>query len=91
MYTIITPKKFLKNANRFFKKHPEPRPRFARVVEKLKNDPFEPTLGLHPPSGRLKDLHAVSITGSCRTTLTIKIVEGEILLLDIGSHDEVYR
>ena len=91
MYTILTPKKFLKNANRFFKKHPELRPRFARLVEKLKNDPFEPALGLHPLSGRLKDLHAVSLTYSYRITLTLKIIEGEILLLDIGSHDEVYR
>ena len=90
MYTIITPKKFLKNANKFFKKH-ELGARVAHVVEKLKNDPLDPLLDLHSLSGKLKDLHAVSLTYSYRIILTIKIVEGEIILLDLGCHDEVYR
>ena len=33
---------------------------------------------------------AVSLTYSYRITLTLQITEHEILLLDIGSHDEVY-
>ena len=36
-------------------------------------------------------IHAVSITYSYRITLTLKITEKGIILLDIGSHDEVYR
>ena len=35
-------------------------------------------------------MQAVSLTYSYRTTLTLQITEHEILLLDIGSHDEVY-
>ena len=33
----------------------------------------------------------MSITHSYRITLTVMITGKEIILLDIGSHDEVYR
>jgi hypothetical protein len=33
----------------------------------------------------------VRLTYSYRVTLTLLITEQEIVLLDIGSHDEVYR
>jgi mRNA-degrading endonuclease RelE of RelBE toxin-antitoxin system len=33
----------------------------------------------------------VSLTHSYRITLTVMVTEHEIILLDIGSHDEVYR
>lgn len=35
--------------------------------------------------------HAVRLTDSYRITLTAMITENEIILLDIGSHDAVYR
>jgi hypothetical protein len=35
--------------------------------------------------------HAVSLTCSYRITHTLLITEEEIVLLDIGSHDEVCR
>ncbi|MDO9385921.1 MAG: hypothetical protein Q7T65_04365 [Thiobacillus sp.] len=56
----------------------------------LRADPFEPSLRLHPLTGKLQGMQAVSLTYSYRITLTLKITEHEILLLDIGSHDEVY-
>jgi mRNA-degrading endonuclease YafQ of YafQ-DinJ toxin-antitoxin module len=39
----------------------------------------------------LKGLHAVSVTHSHRIVLTLKVTDQEIILLDIGTHDEVYR
>ena len=39
----------------------------------------------------MKDVQAVSITHSYRITLTVMVTDKEIILLDIGSHDEVYR
>ena len=44
-----------------------------------------------PLKGRLEGCHAVRLTYSYRVTLTFAIREKEIVLLDIGSHDEVYR
>jgi addiction module RelE/StbE family toxin len=91
MFTITTPRQFLRQARKFFKKHPDLKPRFAEVLVDLQKDPFQPHLDLHPLSGKLADCYAVRLTYSYRITLTIFITENEIVLLDIGSHDEVYR
>ena len=91
MFTITTPQQFLRQARKFFKKHPDLKPRFAKVLADLQRDPFQPHLDLHPLTGNLFGCHAVSLTYSYRITLTLLITEQEIVLLDIGSHDEVYR
>jgi len=91
MYAIVTPLQFLRQARKFFKKHPDLRPRFAEVLCDLQNDPFQPYLELHALSGKLAGCYAVSLTYSYRITLTLMVSEKEIILLDIGSHDEVYR
>ena len=90
MYTITTPHQFLRQARKFFKKHPDLKPRFTEVVAQLQNDPFQPGLRLHPLAGKLAGCHAVSLTYSYRITLTLLLTDKEIILLDIGSHDEVY-
>jgi addiction module RelE/StbE family toxin len=91
MYAIVTPLQFLRQARKFFKKHPDLRPRFADVLGDLQKDPYQPHLELHPLSGKLAGCYAVSLTYSYRITLTLMVSEKEIILLDIGSHDEVYR
>jgi hypothetical protein len=40
---------------------------------------------------KLQDCYAVSLTYSYRTILTLMVIEKEIILLDIGSPDEVYK
>ena len=91
MYAIVTPQQFLRQARKFFKKHPELKSRFAKVLGDLQRDPFQPHLELHPLSGKLEGCHAVSLTHSYRVTLTLLVTDKEIILLDVGSHDEVYR
>ena len=91
MYTIVTPEQFLRQARKFFRKHPDLKEKFAKLIEELQVDPFQPKLALHPLSGKLTGFHAVSLTYSYRITLTLMMTEKEIILLDIGSHDEVYR
>ncbi|WP_305046929.1 type II toxin-antitoxin system RelE/ParE family toxin [Geoalkalibacter sp.] len=91
MYTIVTPEQFLRQARKFFRKHPELKSRFIGVVEALQTDPFQAPLALHPLTGKLAGLHAVRLTYSYRITLTLLVSDREIILIDIGSHDEVYR
>jgi len=91
VYVIVASNYFLRSAKKFFKKHPELRERFATIVDDLKRDPFQPHLGLHGLGGKMKDIQAVSLTEGYRITLTVMITAKEIVLLDIGSHDEVYR
>ncbi|MEW5815667.1 MAG: plasmid stabilization protein [Spirochaetota bacterium] len=64
---------------------------FEELVEDLRGDPFQPHLEYHHLGGKLEGVQAVSIAHSCRVTLTIVVKEKEIILLDIGTHDEVYR
>jgi len=71
-------------------KHPDIKPKLKQVLQKLQADPFHPSLRLRALGG-LTGLHAVSLTLSYRLTLTLQLSDKEITLLDIGSHDEVYR
>ena len=89
-WTLTTTAFFDRRARKFLARHPDPRPRFAEVLTQLEDDPFQPGLRLHPLSGRLEGQQAVRLTYSYRITLTLQISGHEILLIDIGSHDEVY-
>jgi mRNA-degrading endonuclease YafQ of YafQ-DinJ toxin-antitoxin module len=91
VFALVTTQFFLRRARKFFKKHPELRARFAQVVADLQQDPFAPHLGYHHLGGKLQGIQAVRLTDSYRVTLTIIISAQEVTLLDIGSHDEVYR
>jgi addiction module RelE/StbE family toxin len=91
MYVIQATDQFLRQARKFFKKHPDLKERFAKLVTELSDDPFQPALQLHPLTGKLDGLWALSLTYKYRVTLTLMITEKEIVLLDVGSHDELYR
>jgi len=61
------------------------------VLGDLQKDPFHPRLEVARPERKLAGCYAISLTYSYRITLTLLVSEREIILLDIGSHDEVYR
>ena len=90
-YALVTTQHFERRARKFLRKHPDLRSVFADTLEKLRQDPFQTSLRLHALSGALTGIQATSLTHSYRLTLTLKLVEGEIGLLDVGSHDAVYR
>jgi mRNA-degrading endonuclease YafQ of YafQ-DinJ toxin-antitoxin module len=90
VYAIVTPHQFLRQA-KFSNKHPDLMPGFAQVLNDQQSDPFQPRLELHPLGGKLAGCQGVNVTHCYRITLTLLITEKEIILLDIGSHDEVYR
>lgn len=89
-WTLATTASFDRRLCKFLARHPDLRPRFAETLGQLIADPFEPSLKLHALTGKLQGLQAVSLTYSYRITLTLQITAHEILLIDIGSHDEVY-
>lgn len=90
-YTLVVTASFERRLTRFRRLHPELRARLARLFVNLEADPFAPQLRLHALQGDLAGLHAVWLTQSYRVTLTLRLTEQEIVLLDIGTHDEVYR
>ncbi len=82
---------FIKKSRKFFKKHPELIDKFKDVILKLESDCFSPSLKLHRLEGKLKDFHAVRLNYQYRIVLFLRIEEDKIILVDIGTHDEVYR
>lgn len=90
-YRVETTSRFDRQAAKFFRKHRDLQPEFARLVDNLRVDPFEPDLRLHGLSGELLGTYAVSLTFKYRVTLTIMVTDELITLIDIGSYDEVYR
>lgn len=91
MYDLVWTTGFTRAAKKFTLQHVELRTKLAATLRDLEIDPFQPHLRYHHLTGKLKGVQAVSITHSYRITLTVMITAKEIILLDIGSHDEVYR
>jgi len=91
MYRLEWTPTFIKAAKRFAKQHPELKRKTAVVLLALEQDPFQAPLKLHGLDDKLKGFYAVRITYSYRITLTLKVREHLITLLDIGDHDYVYR
>jgi len=83
-------KSYLKREIKFFKKHPKLLHKYGVVLKKLENDPFEPSLKLHKLQGNLEKFHAVRLTYEYRIVLILVIVDEQIILVDIGTHDDVY-
>jgi mRNA-degrading endonuclease YafQ of YafQ-DinJ toxin-antitoxin module len=90
-YRIIYTPGYNKRAARFIRKHPDLIPQYEKTLKLLEIDPFHPSLRLHRLGGSLSDLHSVSINISYRITLELVIQGHEIIPVDVGSHDEVYR
>ncbi|MEA3277600.1 MAG: plasmid stabilization protein [Pseudomonadota bacterium] len=90
-FILVTTHHFERRARKFLRKLPNLKPVLASTLERLRQDPFQPSLKLHGLGGNLSGIQAVSLTHSYRLTLTVQITEREIVLLDVGSHDEVYR
>jgi mRNA-degrading endonuclease YafQ of YafQ-DinJ toxin-antitoxin module len=89
-FQIIYTNSYLKRAAKFAKRHPELLPQYEKTLKLLELNPSHPSLRLHRLGGHLQDLHAVSINISYRITLEFLVEDGKIILVNIGSHDEVY-
>jgi len=91
MHQLVWTARFTREAKKFTQRHGELRTKFADILRDLENDPFQLHLKYHHLGGKLKGIQAISITDSYRITLTVTISDKEIILLDVGSRDELYR
>lgn len=82
---------FIKKSRKFFKKHPELTEKFKKIIIQLETDYKSPSLKLHRLQGKLKEFHAISLNYQYRIVLLLKIEDNKIILVDIGTHDEVYK
>ena len=91
MFTLVWTSWFTRAAKKFVKRHPELREKFAAILRDLEKDPFQSNLKFHHLGGKIKGIQAVSITDKYRVTLDVIITDREVILLDVGSHNDVYR
>lgn len=89
-YALVKTPYFVRTARRFLQKHRPLVGAFAEVLRRLETNPFDPSLRLHNLTGKLAGKQAVSLTYSYRIVLCVEVTEHEIILHNIGSHDEVY-
>ena len=89
-FRVIYTKSYLRRATKFAKRHPNLLAQYEKALELLELNPFHPSLRLHRLSGSLSDLHSISINISYRITLEFLIEDGKIMLVNVGSHDEIY-
>ena len=89
-YKLIYTDSYMKRAARFVRKHPDLLSQYEKTLKLLEMNPHHPSLRLHQLRGRLKNLYSVSINISYRITLEFHFSEKEIILVNIGHHNEVY-
>jgi len=75
---------YSKVEKKFFKKHKDLINKYAQILKELSIDPFDNSLKTHKLKGNLSEYHEY------RIVMVIKIVEDKIILVNIGTHDDVY-
>jgi proteic killer suppression protein len=89
MIELTWDESFTRTLKKWSKKHPELVDRFRQKLELFKNEPFHPSLKTHSLTGSLAGSFAISINYEQRLLFKF-LSDTKVLLIDIGTHDEVY-
>ena len=85
---------FKRSFRKITKKNPQLKNQIIKVLKLLADVPFTPSLKSHKLTGNLAGLWSCSVAYDCRIIFNLsedeKLLEIVILLIDTGSHDEVY-
>lgn len=94
MTTLVWSASFVRAFRRIARKDPQLTGKARNTLEQLSNDPFHPLLRTHKLKGRLAGSWACSVDYDTRIVFEFvrnpQSNDEEILLLSVGSHDEVY-
>lgn len=94
MRLLVSTPKFKRAFRKFVKRNAQLQQRIEEILEQMETDVFAANLGTHKLSGKLDGLQSCSCGYDCRIVFSIEQdVETEsevIVLLDIGTHDQVY-
>ena len=89
-YRLVYPESYIRRARKFLRKHPEIHSQYQKTLQLLEIDPFHPSLRLHRLQGSLSDLSSVSINLRYRIVIEFLLLKDDIVLVNVGKHDEVY-
>ncbi|HVV97224.1 MAG TPA: hypothetical protein VHC92_08805 [Rhodanobacteraceae bacterium] len=90
-YVLIFTERYNRCATRFLKRHPEIREQYRKTLLLLQANPHHPSLRMRALAGKFAGLHSISINLSYRITIDFIIREKQIVPINVGDHDAVYR
>ncbi|NJM70636.1 MAG: type II toxin-antitoxin system mRNA interferase toxin, RelE/StbE family [Scytonema sp. RU_4_4] len=94
MRTLVLASSFKRAFKKLVRRQPELQELIEGRLRLLAADPFDPLLQTHKLKGKLAGSWACSVEYDCRIVFNFvgnpESGEEEILLIDIGTHDEVY-
>jgi proteic killer suppression protein len=90
MFKLIYTFSYEEKAKKFLKKHPHVKNQYKKTLELLEINPYHPSLRLHKFKTSSFEGYSVSINVSYRISLEFLVTEKEIILVNIGDHQEVY-
>jgi addiction module RelE/StbE family toxin len=92
--TIGWTPKSLRAFKRLVRQNPQQRPAIEQTLKQLADNPFHPSLRTHKLTGDLSGVWSCSVDYKLRILFEFvenpETKEEAILLLNLGSHDEVY-
>lgn len=90
MYKLIFPNSYEEKVKKFLKKHSQLRGQYSKILQLLEINPYHPSLRLHQFKTSSFEGFSVSINLSYRISIEFIVSEQEIILVNIGDHQEIY-
>ncbi|NEO00888.1 MAG: type II toxin-antitoxin system mRNA interferase toxin, RelE/StbE family [Moorea sp. SIO3I7] len=94
MTNLILTSSFKRAFKAIIKRQPNLKPKIEAKLRLLADNPYNPILRTHKLKGKLSGAWACSVEYDCRLIFNFEqnqdTLEEEIVLIDIGTHDEVY-
>ena len=94
MRQLVLTSKFKRSYRKFVSRNAKLQKRIEDTLRQMEEDVFASSLATHSLKGELQGLKACSCSYDCRIVFSIETDQNSqdelILLLDIGTHDEVY-
>ena len=91
MYSLIFTESYEAKARKFLKKHPELLGQYEKTLRLLELNPYHPSLRIHKVTIQGDEVFSISINISYRITVDFLIAEMEIIPINIGTHDGIYK
>ncbi len=89
MIKLVWGSSFRRAYKKTLKSKPDLDKKFWKLISLFERDPFHPMLKTHKLSGKLKGLWAFVVEYDCRVVFEF-MGKDKAILVDIGTHDEVY-
>ena len=90
MYKLIFPYSYEEKVKKFLRKHPELLKQYIKTLQLLEINPYHPSLRLHQFKTSSFEGYSVSINLSYRISMEFIVTENEIVLVNIGDHQDIY-